>query len=159
MYMSGEIMNLTEQPQRVTWPVSHYVFLETGGPFHTHAPQVWQDFQPLVSRIAEHNQITGFISQYKMGPEVYRAGVTLAAPPQQLPEGLAYLEFAGGNFSRFVLTGSYSHLGAATSRVMQIIAETKLPLRDDWFLENYVNDPKVTPEEELVTEILVPTKD
>jgi effector-binding domain-containing protein len=40
---------------------------------------------------------------------------------------------------------------------MEIIAETKLPVRDDYFLENYVNDPRTTPPEQLVTEILVPT--
>ena len=35
--------------------------------------------------------------------------------------------------------------------------EKKLPLRDDYFIENYVNDPRTTPEAELITEILVPT--
>jgi DNA gyrase inhibitor GyrI len=40
--------------------------------------------------------------------------------------------------------------------VQEIISEKKLPLRDDYFIENYVNDPKKTPEEQLITEILVP---
>jgi DNA gyrase inhibitor GyrI len=150
-------MNLTEKPQIVTWPATHYVFLERVGPFATNAPQVWQEFPPFIAKIADHNRVTGVFSLYKMGPEIYRAGVGLAAPPQELPEGLGCLEFAGGKYSRFVLTGSYSHLGAATSRVMQIIEETSLPLRDDWFIENYLNDPTTTPEEELITEILVPT--
>jgi effector-binding domain-containing protein len=74
-----------------------------------------------------------------------------------LPEGLNYTEFRGGKFRRFVLTGPYSELGAATGRVMQIISEARLPLRDDYFIENYRNDPRTTPEAELITEILVPT--
>ena len=39
---------------------------------------------------------------------------------------------------------------------MEIIQQTKLPLRDDYFIENYVNDPRTTPEDQLTTEILVP---
>jgi DNA gyrase inhibitor GyrI len=40
---------------------------------------------------------------------------------------------------------------------MQIISEMKLSLRDDYFIENYLNDPRTTPEAELITQILVPT--
>jgi effector-binding domain-containing protein len=67
------------------------------------------------------------------------------------------MEFNGGKYSSFVLTGPYANLGRATGRVMELITETKLPLRDDYFIENYVNDPRTTPEEQLITQILVPT--
>jgi effector-binding domain-containing protein len=97
------------------------------------------------------------MSLYKMGPKVYRAGVSLAAPPVKLPQDLTYMKFAGGKYSRFVLTGPYANLGQATGRVMEIIAQTKLPVREDFFIENYVNDPKTTPEDQLMTEILAPT--
>jgi effector-binding domain-containing protein len=55
------------------------------------------------------------------------------------------------------LTGPYSDLGPASGRVQEIISEKKLPLRDDYFIENYVNDPRTTPEDQLITQILVPT--
>jgi len=29
--------------------------------------------------------------------------------------------------------------------------------REDFFVENYVNDPRTTPEDQLITEILAPT--
>ena len=150
-------MNLTEEPQTVAWPTTHYVFVEKVGPFQTNAPAAWQNLHTHVAQIAQHNQITGYMSLYKMGPQVYRAGVALAAPPKDLPEGLGYTEFSGGKFSRFVLTGPYTNLGKATGRVVEIVSETSLPVRDDYFIENYVNDPRTTPEEQLVTEILVPT--
>lgn len=150
-------MNLTEKPQVVTWPKTHFVFVERVGPFQTNAPQAWQALHTFVAGIAQHNQITGYMSLYKTGPMIYRAGVSVGAHPAVVPEGLGYTEFRGGKFSRFVLTGPYSELGAATGRVMQIISETKLPLRDDYFIENYVNDPRTTPEAELITQILVPT--
>jgi predicted transcriptional regulator YdeE len=153
----GEAMNLTEEPQVVTWPLTHYVFVEKVGPFQTNAPQAWQSLHRFLPTIAEHNHITGYLSLYKVEPNIYRAGVSVAAHPAVLPEGLNYIQFPGGKFSRFVLTGSYSQLGPATGRVMQIISETRLPIREDYFIENYRNDPRTTPEAELITEILVPT--
>jgi effector-binding domain-containing protein len=153
----GKIMNLTEAPETVAWPSTHYVFVEKVGPFQTYAPQAWQSFHQLVAGVAEHNQITGYMSLYKVGPKIYRAGVSLAAPPVKLSKDLSYQEFAGGKYSRFVLTGPYSDLGPASGRVQEIISEKKLSLRDDYFIENYVNDPRTTPEDQLITQILVPT--
>lgn len=150
-------MNLNETPEIVEWPKTHYVYVERIGPFQMNAPEAWQDLHSSVPRIAEHNQITGYLSLYKMGPKIYRAGVALAGLPAKLPEGVSDMEFNGGKYSRFVLTGPYANLGRATGRVMELITETKLPLRDDYFIENYVNDPRTTPEEQLITQILVPT--
>jgi len=150
-------MKLTQEPEIVDWPATHYVFLERIGPFQTNAPLAWQNLQGLIPKIAELNKITGFISLYKVQPQIYRAGVTLAAKPVKLRDGLEYFEFNGGKYSRFVLTGPYSDLPEATSRVFQIVAEKKIPVRDDYCIENYLNDPRTTPEEQLITEILIPT--
>ena len=73
-------MNLTELPESVIWPETHYVFVERVGPFPTNAPQAWQSLHQFIPATAEHNQITGYVSLYKMGPKIYRAGVSLAAP-------------------------------------------------------------------------------
>jgi effector-binding domain-containing protein len=150
-------MKLTEEPQIVTWPATHYVFIERIGPFQDTAAQAWQNLHQLVPAISEHNQITGYMSLYKVGPMMYRAGVSLAADPKNLPEGLAYEKFKGGKYSRFVLTGPYSNLPQACRRVFEIVSETKIELRDDYNIENYVSDPRTTPEEQLVTEILIAT--
>ena len=121
------------------------------------APQAWQELHKITPAIEEHNTITGYMSLYKIGPQVYRAGVSVAAQPVNLPAGVAYEKFSGGKYSRFVLTGPFSNLGPATGRTMQLVAEKHIPLRDDYNIEHYVNDPRVTPEEELTTEILFPT--
>jgi DNA gyrase inhibitor GyrI len=63
----------------------------------------------------------------------------------------------GGKYSRFVLTGAYSHLPEASGRVWSIVAEKQIQVRDDFAVENYLSDPKTTPEEKLITEILIPT--
>jgi DNA gyrase inhibitor GyrI len=154
---TGRVLRLTEVPAVVTWPETHYVFIEKVGPFLNTAPHAWQQMHPLVPRVLDQNKITGYMSLYKVAPQIYRAGVALAAAPKDLPEGLAYEKFPGGKYSRFVLTGPFSNLPAACGRVFQIVAATKIPLRDDFGIENYVSDPRTTPEEQLVTEILVPT--
>jgi len=154
---AGRGLQLTEVPEVVNWPQTHYVFIEKVGPFQNTAPQAWQQMHQLVAKVLEQNKITGYMSLYKVGPKIYRAGVALAAAPKDLPEGLAYEKFQGGKYSRFVLTGPFSNLPEACGRVFQIVAETKIPLRDDYYIENYVTDPRTTPEEKVITEILVPT--
>ena len=150
-------MKLTDVPEIVNWPETHYVFIEKIGPFQDTAAQAWQQLHQLAPRISEHNKITGFMSRYKRGPKIYRAGVSLAGEPKNLPENLKYEKFKGGKYSRFVLTGPYSDLPEASGRVFAVVSEKKIQVRDDYCLENYTNDPKTTPEDQLVTEILVPT--
>ena len=153
----AKLMNLTETPEIVTWPETHYVFVEKIGPFQNTAPAAWGTLHKSVPAISEQNKIAGYMSLYKAGPKIYRAGVSLAVAPQQLPEGLAYEKFKGGKYMKFVLTGPYSNLPQASGRVFTIVAEKKIQLRDDYCIENYANDPRTTPEEKLNTEILIPT--
>lgn len=150
-------MSLNESSDTVQWPAKHYVFLEKIGPFMQTAPAAWNEFHQIRSEVEAHNSITGYMSLYKMGPQIYRAGVSLSAPPQQLPKGLRYEKVNGGKFTRFVLTGPYMQLGEATGRACKLVAEQKIPLRDDYNIEHYVTDPRTTPEAQLITEIMFPT--
>jgi effector-binding domain-containing protein len=150
-------MKLTEAPEIVTWPETRYVFIEKIGPFQETAPQAWQDLHQLVPGISEHNKITGYMSLYKVAAKIYRAGVSLAAAPIRLPESVRYEKFKGGMYSRFVLKGTYTSLPEASGRVFDIVAERQIRLRYDYCIENYVTDPRTTPEEQLTTEILIPT--
>ncbi len=150
-------VKLNLEPTIVIWPETDYVFLEKIGPFQNTAPQAWQDLHQLIPVISEHNKITGFMSLYKVSPNIYRAGVSVAAEPKNLPDGLKYERFRGGKYSRFVLTGPYSGLPEASGRVYETVAQEKIQVRDDFSIENYVNDPRTTPEDQLITEILVPT--
>ena len=150
-------LKLTQEPEIVTWPETHYVFIEKIGPFQDSAPKAWQEVHPLAPKISETNKITGYMSLYKAGPKIYRAGLALAAEPTNLPANLKYERFKGGKYSRFVLTGSYANLPEASGRVFEIVAEKKIQMRDDFCIENYANDPRTTPEDQLVTEILIPT--
>jgi effector-binding domain-containing protein len=56
-----------------------------------------------------------------------------------------------------VLTGSYENLGPASGRVWATVAEKKIEVRDDFAIENYLNDPRSAPPEQLITHIMIPT--
>ncbi|HXX15596.1 MAG TPA: GyrI-like domain-containing protein [Candidatus Eremiobacteraceae bacterium] len=55
------------------------------------------------------------------------------------------------------MTGPYSNLPEATARVLETVSQRNMQLRDDYYIENYANDPRTTPESQFITEILVPT--
>ncbi|HTU51317.1 MAG TPA: GyrI-like domain-containing protein [Acidobacteriaceae bacterium] len=153
----AESMKLTQEPETVTWPEMHYVYVEAVGPFMTSAPEAWGQLHKLTDEIAEHNKITGYTSLYKVGPKIYRAGVSVAEEPKDLPDGVRSTRFKGGKYSQFVLTGRFADLPDASRRVFEIVAEKKIPLRDDFCIEHYVTDPRETPEDQNVIEIAVPT--
>lgn len=150
-------MNLTEVPEIVQWPETHYVFVEKTGPFPKIAPEAWQTALTFVPLLTENNKVTGYMSLYRMSPNFYRAGFALAEMPKNLPPELNYEDFAGGIYSKFVLTGPYSQLPQATGRVWEIVSKNNITVRADFAIENYANDPRTTPEEKLITEILIPT--
>ena len=152
----GTALQLTQQPETVRWPETHYVYIEKIGPFQDSAPQAWQELHPLIPAIAEHNKITGYTSLYKVEPKIYCAGVSVEEKPKDLPSGMKYLKFQGGKYSRYVLGGPYSNLPEASARVFQMVAEQKIKMRDEFCIENYVNDPRTTPESQLITQILIP---
>jgi len=152
-------MRLNEEAQIVTWPETHYVCVKAEGPFQQTAPRAWQQMHAHLPTLRERYAITGFLSLYKMNPMLYCAGVSLAEVPGELPAGIQYMNFSGGAYIRFVLTGAYAQLPQASGRAWQIVAERNMPVRDGFAIENYVNNPALAPEAELITEILIPTFD
>lgn len=152
-------MNLSLTPETVELKEMHYIFVEKKGHFMDTAPKSWQELHQKMEEIKKQNNVLGALSLYKIQPEMtYRAGVSVDKKPTSLPQGLEYFYFKGGKYSKFVLKGSYAQLPEACGKVFETIQKTQLPLREDFFIENYVNDPSITPEEQLITEILIPTK-
>src|ERR1700677_498559 len=144
-------MNPPEKAEIIQCPVTHYIYIEKIGQFYESAPQAWNNVHKLVPGISGQNKIVGFMSLYKVKPHIYRAAFALAAPPQNLPEGMDYAYFKGGKYSRFVLTGLYSDLPEASGRVFEIVSEEKIRMRDDFCIENYTADPSKTAEGENIT--------
>jgi AraC family transcriptional regulator len=87
---------------------------------------------------------------------IYQAGVAVSSPPKAQMKGLQYRKIEGGKYARFLLVGPYAHIAPAFDHVFKTLAEKQVQLREEYCIENYLNDPKVTPEDQLKTEILVP---
>jgi len=156
--IAEKTLNMATTPATVEWPETHYVFIERVGPIPANAPLAWNAMHPLVPAIAERNQVTGYMSLYDVDKGVYRAGVSIAAEPRDLPEEARYEKFAGGKYAKFALTGPFVQLPQATGRACELVREQKLPVRSGFNIENYVDDPRVTPEDQLRTEILFPVR-
>jgi DNA gyrase inhibitor GyrI len=150
--------NLNLTPDQIQWPESNYIFIEKVGPFMTTAKACWQELQPLMPQVAAMAKVSAACALYKIHPEmIYRAGVVVQQIPKGLPAGLQSEKFAGGKYARFVLKGSYAQLPEACGVVFNQVEKLKLPVRKSaFYIENYVNDPKTTPEADLITEILIP---
>jgi predicted transcriptional regulator YdeE len=140
----------------VARPAIHYVFLENTGYIPAIAQGTWQAVEKYAAQVGAAGQIIGACALYKMQPDVYRAGWVLAERPSSVPDGLSYEEVPGGKYVRFVLNGPYSQLPEATSAAFKLVAEKQVPLRDGFNIENYVTDPRTTPQDESITEILFP---
>jgi effector-binding domain-containing protein len=87
---------------------------------------------------------------------IYQAGVALGSEPGKLPDGMRHRVIKSGKYACFLLTGPYSHIWMAFDRIFKTLTEKKVELRPEFCIENYVNDPRVTPEDHLKTELLVP---
>jgi AraC family transcriptional regulator len=156
-------MNLTKSFEIVTRPTTHYVFLEKRGPFAEVAPPTWEEMFPLMSSQIPQQEIKEFLGlsgldRRKMGEDamIYQAGVAVAHPPKSGINVLQYRKIESGKYARFLLTGPYAHIAPAFDEVFKTLAEKKVALREEYCIENYLNDPKVTPEDQLKTEILIP---
>jgi predicted transcriptional regulator YdeE len=145
------IMNLVEASD-VEFPETHLVYAERIGPPPEVAPRAWKELTEALPQIEAQNKVVGFLALYKLEPEmVYRAGVSTALAAEGLPEGLIGEVFKGGKYARYVHTGPWSELGAATTRAFELFGKRRK--RSDWHIERYLTKANVQP---AITEILIP---
>lgn len=154
-------MNLSEF-ETVNRPLTHYVFIEKRGPFAEVAPPLWNELQPMLPKL-EQGQVREYlgvsgIDKSRAGEDamIYQAGVSLASEPKKPLAGLQHRAIPSGKYARFLLTGPYGQIWMAFDRVFKTLAEKRVELRPEFCIENYLNDPRSTREEALLTEILVP---
>ncbi|MFN3696635.1 MAG: GyrI-like domain-containing protein [Pseudobdellovibrio sp.] len=151
-------MNLSNKSEKIKYSEFHYIFVEKIGPFDQTAMSAWQEVHKLFNTIEIDATKTGAMALFKIEPlMIYRAGFTCDKKPAHLPTGLQYLKYQGGEFAKYTLKGSYSHLPEAWGKVIELAQSEKLHVRDDFYIENYANDPEKTSEVELITELMIPT--
>lgn len=155
-------VNLKHEFDAVSRPLTQYVFLETRGPFGEVAPPLWNELIAKIERldqgdIREYLGLSG-IDKSKPGEDamIYQAGVALPHAPDKLPPGMHHRTIKPGRYARFLLTGPYAQIWPAFDRIFKTLAEKRVALRPEFCIENYVNDPRQVPEDQLRTELLIP---
>ncbi len=157
------LLNLTIEPEIVATEPLWFLYVEKTGPFMQTAPKAWEELRKVAQTQLDSNQINGGLSlsgidKSKKGDDAFQlqAGFNMKGKPASIPAGLQFRELKGGKYARFLLTGSYSQLPEAYPRVLAIVDQSPLKMREDFCIEKYLNNPATTPEAELLTEILIP---
>ena len=155
---ASQLSTLSAGGAVIDWPAGHYVYVERVGPFPSVAPAAWAELHAALPAVAAANAVTAYVALYRTDTQTYRACVMTEQEPRALPASLTHEQRAGGRYARFVLDGSYAALPAACGLVAELVELRPIPRREgEFYIEHYVNDPRVTPEDELQTAILVPT--
>ncbi len=156
-------MNLTEKPEFVTRPAIHLLYVEKSGIFQEVAMPTWYELIPLVDKHVNKETITEYLGLSNMDTNGkdeasmhYDAGVGVNEKPKSIPKGLKYKSVAGGKYAKFILVGPTNGVWGALEKIFKVLAENKIKLRDGACIENYLSNPEIVPENELVTELLVP---
>lgn len=154
-------MNLTTRPEFIQRPATHFLYLEKKGIPKDIAMPAWTDMFPLIEGKIEKPEIKEYLGMTQpTGKDestvLYDAGIALNAQPKNVPAGMQYKKVPEGKYARFLLTGPYKEIGSAFKQAFGILADSKVQIRNAECVENYLNDPNVTPEPELKTEILIP---
>lgn len=157
------IVNLTKAPEIVQLSKAQLVYLEDRGPFQEIAPKLWHQFWDHAGPVLKKEHVESVVGLSYIDPSIqsdqkylYQAGALLNQVPSVIHEPLKLRTFMGGRYARFVLTGPYQQLALAYPLAHQILAEQKIQLRNDYYMEAYLNFPNETPEDQLKTAIFVP---
>ncbi len=141
-----------------------YATHERGGDFKEVAPLAWEKFLQVMPKIKDNIEQSEFMGIGFMDVEDtkkvcdYKAALSMPSNPNFEIEGLKKQVLPASKYAKFLLKGSYDNIWIAFDKAFEIIGQKGLELADLPCLENYLNNPEITPVEDLLTEILVPIK-
>jgi AraC family transcriptional regulator len=118
----------------------------------------WQISQGIAGRTKEAMGL--FYGDYKGGDEAFRyyAGIVWDEPVRPA-EGIEIHEVAGGKYACYRLVGSYHGIPAAFQQLYgDWLPKSGFVPDDRPALEIYRNNPMDTPENELITDLLIPVR-
>jgi AraC family transcriptional regulator len=92
-----------------------------------------------------------------VAPEEVRYDACLTVPPKTTPgEGIIIKTIGGRDYGSFLHCGPYDSLSDAYNKVQGDFALQPRPFAAGPSVEIYVNDPRQTPPDQLVTEVCIP---
>ncbi len=157
----GMNINLSEKPEVITRPETIiYSFKAEDNSFKEAAALAWQKFLPIVGGLKEDLSQSEFLGVTEVEDEnyTYRAAISLPTNENAEISELVREVIPESRYARFILKGPYEGVWFAFDKAFKAINEGEYEFGNSPCLENYLNDPEVTPPEELITEILIPIK-
>ncbi len=158
-------LNLTTKPEIITRSDDHILYVARNGKFSEVAMPAWYDLIPNIDKNVDKSTIREYLGFSMINSKAsdesqmyYYAAVSFDEKPKSIPKGLEYKKMPGGKFAKFILTGPWTGVWPAFDKMFQILAEKKIELREGACIENYLSNPEIVPEAELVTELLIPIK-
>lgn len=136
----------------------------TGGEFKDIAPIAWQKFLNIVGTIKEDLSQSEFLGVGTMDKSDtkqvcnYKAALSVPYSSNINIASLDKEEIPASKYAKFLLEGTYDNVWIAFEKAFEVISKGDCEFADAPCLENYLNDPNTTPENELLTEILIPIK-
>ena len=155
-------LNMSTEIEVITRPMTNYWALESKGEdFKDIAPDIWQKFLKVLE--VEKQDVSqsefmgvGFINEDKHC--VYRAAVSEKEGHEMKFDGLVKCQLPETKYAKFLLKGSFDQIWPAVNKAFELVDQSQYEFTKEPCLENYLNDPAITPEEDLLTEILIPIK-
>ncbi|MFG1593585.1 GyrI-like domain-containing protein [Halobacteriovorax sp. CON-3] len=128
--------------------------------FKDAAQIAWQEFLQILSKVQEDLSQSEFLGVGDIINEecTYQAAISLPTNESAIIPKLTRSEIPASKYAKFLLKGSYDGIWFAFDKAFKFINEGDYEIGDAPCLEVYLNDPSITPEDELMTEILIPIK-
>jgi len=137
-----------------------YSYASKDATFKDAAQVAWQEFLPIVSSTKEDLSQSEFLGVGEMDGEncLYKAAISIPTNKDAIVSGLTKEDIPSSKYAKFILKGSYDGIWIAFDKAFKFVNESEYEIGEAPSLELYLNDPSVTPESELLTEILIPIK-
>lgn len=126
--------------------------------FKEAAQHTWDEFLKILPTVNEDLSKSEFMGVGEMLEEKcsYKAAISLPTNENVQIKGLKREVIPHSKYAKFLLKGSYEGIWYAFDEAFKYINESDFQIGSAPCLELYLNDPSITPEEELLTEILIP---
>lgn len=154
-------LELSKEPEIIERGQVQILSLENaGGKFDEIAPPIWEKFLGFLEGTSldlSQSEFLGISFVDQDEKHFYKAAITVENKDVMIaPLKQEFLEKS--KYAKFILKGSYDGVWPAFDMAYKTLDKMGLELADLPCLENYINDPRETPENELLTEILIPIK-
>jgi AraC family transcriptional regulator len=135
-----------------------YSFSADDTTFKDAAQVAWQEFLKIIPTVKEDLSQSEFLGVGEMSGDTcsYRAAISIPTNPNAEVANLIKEDIPASKYAKFLLKGSYDGIWYAFDKAFKFINESEFEISSAPCLELYLNDPNTTPENELLTEILIP---